>query len=106
MNVEKAFARLDDAELIALPAADEVASVVVVAPVPPHATAIEEAAILLGRSAPAHLWKYLDADGNLLFAVARWDDAAGEKVRFLPISWVRSPDGAEAFAFKHQIAPR
>jgi putative DNA primase/helicase len=105
MNVEKAFARIDDAEIIGLPAAN-VSEVAIVAPVPPYARPIEEAAILLGRSAPAHLWKYLDADGNLLFAVARWDDAAGEKVRLLPISWVRGPDGAEAFAFKHQIAPR
>ena len=83
----------------------KVDNVVVIAPVPTSAPAIEQAAIELGRSPPNGLWKYFDGDGNLLFATARWNDASGKK-QVRPISWVRSVGGAEHFAFKHQDKPR
>jgi putative DNA primase/helicase len=108
MNVEKAFAKIEEAEIIALRTADvsKVNAVVVIAPVPPFAIAIEQAAKELGRAPPDKLWKYFDGDGKLLFAVARWNDAAGKKVKVLPISWVRYVDGTEGFAFKQQEKPR
>jgi putative DNA primase/helicase len=108
MNPEKAFAKLTEAEIIALPARPqlEAETATVVTPVPTSAMPIEQAAICLGRSAPDNLWKYHDADGRLLFAVARWNDAAGKKASFLPISWTRNVDGAEFYAFKHQTTPR
>ena len=108
MNIEKAFARIDDEAIVDVPNVDvlKVDNVVVIAPVPTSAPAIEQAAIELGRSPPNGLWKYFDGDGNLLFATARWNDASGKKHRVRPISWVRSVGGAEHFAFKHQDKPR
>jgi hypothetical protein len=107
MNVEKAFAKIDEAEIATAPATglSKVNAVIALAPVPPYAVAIEQAASNLGRTKPDHLWKYLDGEGNLVFATARWNDVAGKKDRFFPISWVRFPDGTERFTFKHQNKP-
>jgi hypothetical protein len=90
MNLKNAFAKIDETELVAFAAAavSKVDAVTVIAPVPSSAIPIEQAALSLGRTKPDQLWKYLDGAGKLLFAVARWNDAAGKKVRFLPISWV------------------
>jgi putative DNA primase/helicase len=107
MKLEKAFAKVDQAEieaLAALPAPSELE--IVISPIPATALPIEQALALMGRPTPAGLWKYHDADGNLLFGVARWNDQYGNKKTFLPISWVRAADGKEGFAFKHHPAPR
>jgi len=108
MNVENAFAKIPEAEIIALPSGpmSELETDTVVTPVPASAMPIEEAAISLGRSAPDHLWKYQDTHGRLLFAVGRWNDATGKKASFLPISWTRSAEGCERYAFKHYPSPR
>jgi len=106
MNVENAFAKISDADIIALPTAQlpEVETDTVVAPVPPSAIPIEHAAASLGRSAPDALWKYYDGKRNLLFAVGRWNGPDGKKIR--PISWIRDASGAERFAFKNQPSLR
>jgi hypothetical protein len=103
MNVENAFAKIPDADIIALPTAQlpEIETDTVIAPVPVSAVRIEQAAANLGRSAPDGLWKYYDSKRNLLFAVGRWNGPAGKKT-ILPISWIRDASGAERFAFKHQ----
>jgi putative DNA primase/helicase len=108
MNFESAFAKIAEAEIIALPSGpmSELETETVVTPVPSSAMPIEQAAASIGRSKPDRLWKYLDADGNLLFAVGRWNDVAGKKASFLPISWIRSADGCDRFAFKHHPTPR
>ena len=106
MNVESAFAKIPDAEIIALPTGQlpEVETDTVIAPVPLSAISIEQGIASLGRSSPAALWKYYDGKRNLLFAVGRWNGLDGKKT-FLPISWIRDASGAERFAFKHQPAP-
>ena len=83
MNIEKAFARIDDEDIVDVPNVDvlKVDNVVVIAPVPTSAPAIEQAAIELGRSPPNGLWKYFDGDGNLLFATARWNDAVWKEAQ-------------------------
>ena len=107
MNIEKAFAKISEAEIISLPTrAPEADADTIVSPIPASMMPIEQAAASLGRSLPDNLWKYHDGDGNLLFAVARWNDANGNKASFLPISCVRGADGTERFAFKHLPAPR
>jgi putative DNA primase/helicase len=108
MNVESAFAKISDADIIALPTAQlpEVETEIVVAPVPVSAVSIEQAATTLGRSAPDSLWKYHDGNRKLLFAVGRWNGSTGKKAKVLPISWIRDASGAERFAFKHQPSPR
>jgi putative DNA primase/helicase len=109
MNLKNAFAKIDEAELVALPDADVskvVGAATVITPVPAHATPVEQAVLSLGRKKPDHLWKYFNETGELVFAVARWNDATGKKVSFLPISWVRDANGLDRFAFKHQVARR
>src|ERR1700733_2874940 len=108
MNAENAFAKISDADIIALPTAQlpEVETDTVIAPVPVSAVPIEQAAASLGRSAPDALWKYYDWKRNLLFAVGRWNGPAGKKAKILPISWIRDASGVERFAFKHQPSPR
>ena len=107
MNIEKAFAKINEAEIISLPiGAPEADADTIVSPIPASMMPIEQAAASLGRSLPDNLWKYHDGDGSLLFAVARWNDANGNKASFLPISCVRGADGTERFAFKHLPAPR
>jgi putative DNA primase/helicase len=107
MNIEKAFAKITEAEIISLPTrAPEPDADTIVSPIPASMMPIEQAAASLGRSLPDNLWKYHDGDGNLLFAVARWNDADGNKASFLPISCVRGADGADRFAFKHHPALR
>jgi prepilin-type processing-associated H-X9-DG protein len=92
MNIEKAFAKIDDEDTVALPSADvsKVDSVVVIAPVPASAPAIEQAAIELGRARPNGLWKYFDREGNLLFC-----DGAVERRR-----------REEAQVFSYLLGPR
>ena len=106
MNVESAFAKIPEAEIIALPTGQlpEVETDIVITPVPLSAISIEQGIASLGRSSPASLWKYYDGKRNLLFAVARWNGLDGKKT-LLPISWIRDASGAERFAFKHQPAP-
>ena len=108
MNVENAFAKIPDADIIALPTAQlpEVEAEIVIAPVPVSAVPIEQAAASLGRSVPDSLWKYHDGNRNLLFAVARWNGPTGKKAKILPISWIRDASGTERFALKHQPSPR
>jgi putative DNA primase/helicase len=108
MNVENAFAKISDADIIALPTAQlpDVETEIVIAPVPVSAGSIEQAAASLGRSAPDALWEYYDDKRNLLFAVGRWNGPAGKKAKLLPVSWIRDASGAERFAFKHQPSPR
>ena len=80
MNVNAAFAKLSEADIIALPIAQtpEVETEIVIMPVPASAAPIDQAAANLGRSAPDCLWKYFDSNRNLLFAVApvEWSDRA------------------------------
>ena len=108
MNIENAFAKISEADIIDLPTAQlpEAESDAVIVPIPFTAGSIDQAAASLGRSAPDALWKYYDADRNLLFAVGRWKGPAGKKDRIFPISWVRDASGVERFAFKHQPTPR
>jgi hypothetical protein len=108
MNVEAAFAKLSEADIIALPTAQmpEVETETVITPVPASAAPIEQAAANLGRSAPDCLYKYFDGNRNLLFAVARWNGPTGQKAKVLPVSWIRDASGSERFAFRHHPAPR
>ena len=106
MKPENAFAKVDQAQIIALAAQPPAAeSEIVITPIPATALPIEQALAILGRPSPAGLWRYHDADGNLLFAVARWNYQYGKK-SILPLSWVRGADGKEGFAFKHHPTPR
>src|SRR6201984_3700536 len=85
MNVKKAFAKIDEAEMVALPDADVskfVGAATVIAPVPAHAPPVEQAVLSLRRGKTDHLWIYVNGNGDLVFAVARWNDAAGKKVSF------------------------
>src|SRR4051794_24389576 len=77
----------------------------IISPVPRNAEPVERAIARLRRQVPQGIWKYYDTNGELLFAVARWDLAEGKK-EFLPLSWIRDRDGAEGWAFKSQPAPR
>jgi putative DNA primase/helicase len=78
---------------------------VVVSPVPDSAESVTSAATrLVGKGAQA-IWNYNDAQGALLFAVARWDNEDGTK-KILPLSWLRSGDGPEGWALKNHPAPR
>jgi putative DNA primase/helicase len=108
MNVEAAFAKLSEADIIALPLAQlpEVENETVISPVPASAPPIEHAAANLGRSAPDCLYKYFDGNRNLLFAVARWNGPTGQKAKVLPVSWIRHASGGERFGFRHHPAPR
>jgi putative DNA primase/helicase len=108
MNVENAFAKIPDADIIALPTAQlpELETVIVITPVPLSGVSIEQAAASLGRSAPDALWKYHDGDRNLLFAVGRWNGPDGQKAKILPVAWVRDASGGERFALKHHPCPR
>ena len=67
MNVENAFAKISDADIIALPTAQlpEVETEIVIAPVPVSAVPIEQAAASLGRSVPDTLRKNHDGNRNL-----------------------------------------
>ena len=108
MKVEAAFAKLSEADIIALPISQlpEQEGETVVTPVPVSAAPIEQAAAHLGRSTPDFLWKYFDGNRNLLFAVARWNGPTGQKAKVLPVSWIRDASGSERFAFRHHPAPR
>ena len=108
MNVNAAFAKFPEADIIALPIPQlpEVETEIVIMPVPASAVRIEQAAANLGRSAPDCVWKYFDGNRNLLFAVARWNGPTGQKAKVLPVSWIRDGSGAERFAFRHHPAPR
>ncbi len=78
---------------------------VVISPVPGSAESVTSAATrLVGKAAQA-IWSYKDAQGALLFAVARWDNEDGTK-KILPLSWLRDGDGPEGWAFKNHPAPR
>lgn len=96
MNVNAAFAKFPEADIIALPIPQlpEVETEIVIMPVPASAVRIEQAAANLGRSAPDCVWKYFDGNRNLLFAVARWNGPTGQKAKVLPVSmdlgWLRS----------------
>ena len=72
---------------------------------PDDAEPVDRAVARLRPRAPHAIWKYYDANGGLLFAVARWDLGSGKK-EFLPLSWVRRCDGTEGWAFKSHPAPR
>ncbi len=78
---------------------------VVVSPVPGSAESVTGAATrLVGKAAQA-IWNYKDAQGAVLFAVARWDNEDGTK-KIRPLSWLRNSDGSEGWAFKAHPAPR
>lgn len=81
------------------------ADVTIISPVPHNAEPVHRAVARLRPQAPLAIWKYYDANGGLLFAVARWDLDNGKK-EFLPLSWVRYRDDAEGWAFKSHPAPR
>ena len=78
---------------------------VVVSPVPGSAESVTSAATRLASKAAQAIWSYKDAQDALLFAVARWDNEDGTK-KILPLSWLRSGDGSEGWAFKNHSAPR
>lgn len=81
MKLDNAFAKIDEAEIVALsaPQSAEAKSETVITPIPASAIPIERALADLDRTAPAAVWKYHDADGKLLFGVARWNDQRKEK---------------------------
>ena len=81
------------------------ADVTIISPVPHDAEPVERAVAQLRPQAPQGIWKYYDANGELLLAVARWDLPNWNK-EFFPLSWVRHRDGAEGWAFKNHPAPR
>ena len=54
---------------------------------------------------PSAIWRYVDANGRLLFAVARFDKGNGGK-EFLPFSFCDDGDGERAWRWKGIPAPR
>src|SRR6266404_3257620 len=78
---------------------------VVISPVPASAETVTSAATRLVGKAPQAIWNYTEGLGALSFAVARWDNEDGTK-KILPLSWLRSGDGSEGWAFKNHPAPR
>jgi hypothetical protein len=66
---------------------------------------IEYAAARLMKRHADSIWKYLDKAGRLLFAVARWNEEAGDKT-YRPLTWVRRPDGRTEWALQHLDSPR
>ncbi len=92
------FARLDAAPAAAAPAAAAAAAddwrPIMPAPMPLPATIRHRK-----HDTPSHVWRYLDAAGALLFAVARFDTASGKEI--LPFCC-----GADGWRFKGPPAPR
>ena len=61
----------------------------------------EHAAARLFRRPPDMFWTYRDADGSVLFHVARWNESGcGKKI--LPVSWIEG----EGWKFTHWPVPR
>lgn len=75
----------------------------IVAPVPPDAPPAPAVHSRFGN--PAAVWKYLDAQGSLLFEVHRYDPP-GKRKQFLPLSLWREPSGALRWKWKGYPAPR
>jgi putative DNA primase/helicase len=106
--MEKALVPLaasDLADAVVVPINGLSGEPVVVSPVPGSAEPVTSAARrLVGKAAQA-IWTYDDAQGAVLFAVARWDNEDGTK-KILPLSWLRNGDGSEGWALKNHPAPR
>ena len=98
MSADAMFARLDAAPAAAAPAAAAAAAddwrPIMPAPMPLPATIRHRK-----HDTPSHVWRYLDAAGALLFAVARFDTASGKEI--LPFCC-----GADGWRFKGPPAPR
>ena len=100
--MEKALVPLaasDLADAVVVPINGLSGEPVVVSPVPGSAEPVTSAARrLVGKAAQA-IWTYDDAQGAVLFAVARWDNEDGTK-KILPLY------GSEGWALKNHPAPR
>lgn len=108
MSVKSSFDPLSAAELTA--AKKTAAAAPVVSPIFPVPDGVEEphaaAARLLGRN-PDGVWLYRNTSGALLHAVVRSNHKSGKGGKsILPLSWCRSTDNKEDWAFKHLPVPR
>jgi hypothetical protein len=63
---------------------------------PAEAEPAEQAAAGLFGRRPDMFWSYLDAEGSLVFCVARWNEA-DDKKKILPVSWIEG----EGWTFAH-----
>lgn len=102
LNGQESIQPSRPAKVVALPVKDAAAGEIV-QPVPPDAPPMPSRHPVHG----AHVaeWFYRDADGNVLFAIRRFEPV-GERKQILPLSLWREPSGEMCWRWKGSPAPR